>query len=230
MADQATTAGLITALARGQRVLSLGGYAVISHGHARPTYDADVWLDSSLTLETWCAALCDLAAPHALCFTEIGTWQAIPFEALASVVERDGVIRLMGANQPLDIFRRPNELDVSSFGEVWERAVPLADGTRLPDAIDLLVTKQLTGRTKDQMDILFLEQKAEAESLEKLATATAAELRILLARFLTPNLAAAACRHADPGVRELARGYLEELAAEGDPFAADLLRDLPAEG
>ena len=41
MADQ-TTAGLIASLARRRRVLSLGGYAVISHGHSRPTYEADV--------------------------------------------------------------------------------------------------------------------------------------------------------------------------------------------
>ncbi|MDD5198654.1 MAG: hypothetical protein PHC88_02540, partial [Terrimicrobiaceae bacterium] len=144
------------------------------------------------------------------------------------VIERDGIIRLMGLDQPLDIFRRPNELDIASFDEVWERATPLDDGTRLPDAIDLLVTKQLTGRAKDQMDILFLEQKAEAESLGKLPTATAQEVRALLGRFLTPNLAAAACRHSDPGVRKLALRYLEELAAEGDPFAGDLLRDLRA--
>jgi hypothetical protein len=26
----------------------LGGLAVISHGHARPTYDADIWLDPDL--------------------------------------------------------------------------------------------------------------------------------------------------------------------------------------
>jgi hypothetical protein len=43
-----------------------------------------------------------------------------------------------------------------------------------------------------------------------------------MTRGLTPNLVAA--------VREKARGYLAELAAEGDPFAADLLRNLPAGG
>lgn len=229
MADQATTAGLISTLAGRQRVLSLGGYAVISHGHSRPTYDADVWLDPMLPVEKWCATLRDLTAPADLRFVEIGTWREIEPWEFTTVIERDGVIRLMGADQPLDIFRRPNEFDTASFDEVWQRAAPMRDGTRLPDAIDLLVTKQLTGRDKDRMDILFLEQKAETESLEKLATASAGEILALLDRFLTPNLAAAACRHADPAVRAKASGYLAELAAEGDPFAADLLRDLPAE-
>jgi hypothetical protein len=32
----------------------------------------------------------------------------------------------------------------------------------LPDLIDLLVTKQRTGRQKDLMDIMFLEMKAES--------------------------------------------------------------------
>jgi len=77
------------------------------------------------------------------------------------------------------------------------------------------------------MDILFLEQKAETECLKILSSnASAMEVRDLLGRFLTPNLAAASARHADSGVRDLASGYLNELADEGDPFAADLLRDL----
>lgn len=228
MADRPTAAGLINSLATRHRVLSLGGYAVISHGLARPTYDADVWLDPTLPLAAWCAELSTLAATFALRIVAIGTWEVIPGDELSTTVDDDGVVRLMGADQPLDVFRRPNELPVAGFDEVWERARPLNDGARLPDAIDLLVTKQLTGRAKDQADISFLEQKAEAESLAKLATGTPAEITALLQRFLTPNLAAAGARHADPGVSALARGYLVELAAEGDPFAADLLRELPA--
>ena len=61
----------------------------------------------------------------------------------------------------------------------------------------------------------------------KLSIADAAEARNLLGRFLTPNLAAAAARHTDASIRELALRYLKEPADEGDPFAADLLRSLP---
>ena len=70
----------------------------------------------------------------------------------------------MGASQPLDIFRDPNELEISEFDEVWNRATQLDDGTRVPDAIDLLVTKQATGRDKDMRDIAFLEAKAERDT------------------------------------------------------------------
>lgn len=66
MANQVIAAGLTSALARRRRVLSLGGYAVISHGHSRPTSDADLWLDPSLPIEEWCAKLRQLAAPHEL--------------------------------------------------------------------------------------------------------------------------------------------------------------------
>ena len=76
------------------------------------------------------------------------------------------MVRVIGASQPLDIFRDPNELDISEFDDVWNRAAALDDGTRVPDVIDLLFTKQATGRDKDMQDIAFLEAKAEREYLE----------------------------------------------------------------
>lgn len=83
MGNPITTAGLTTDLAARQRVVMLGGLALISHGYARTTYDAIIWLD-------------------------------------------------------------PNEIDMAPLDEIWLRALPLDDGTRLPDAVDLLLSKQLT--------------------------------------------------------------------------------------
>lgn len=227
MAHQATTGDVIKSLARTARVITLGGGAVIAHGHSRNTHDADIWLEPLGSSASWCDLVRGiLNAFPSVGILSIGGWQQVSPDDFPDVIEEDGVVRLAGLERPLDIFRRPNELEVSSFEEVWARASVLEDGTRLPDAVDLLVTKQLTGRAKDQMDILFLEQKAEVESLARLDTASPAEICELLERFLTPNLAAAAARHADPGVRELALRYLKELADEGDPFAADLLRGL----
>jgi len=226
MADKITTAELIRQLAARERVMVLGGFAVIAHGHSRPTYDADVWLDPLLPVQEWCEAIrrCFSVYPG-FQFVEIGSWRAFEWDEFPLIIERDGVIRIMGAHQPLDAFRHPNELDAGLFDEVWERARPLEDGTRLPDAIDLLVTKQLTGREKDRMDILFLEQKAETESLKTLHSADSATALALIERFLTPKVAAAACDHADPAVRQKGRQYLKELADAGDPFAVDLLRE-----
>jgi len=227
MAGEAPSERITQALAQAARVITLGGGAVIAHGHSRNTHDADIWVEPMADAAVWArlvlGVLGEFSKATAL---RIASWQPIPAEELAVVAEEDGVIRIGGLERPLDIFRRPNELDPASFDEVWGRAAQMEDGTRLPDAVDLLVTKQLTGRAKDQMDILFLEQKAEAEGLALLEKGSAGEIRALLERFLTPNLAAAACRHADPEVSTLARRYLGELAAEGDPFAADLLREL----
>ncbi len=227
MGNPITTAGLTKELAASHRIVMLGGLAVISHGHARPTYDADIWLDSSLSLIAWAGAVCTLLdqSPE-LRFVAIGSWVVISREQLAEVIERDGVVRLMGCNQPLDIFRDPNEIDMSSFDEVWERALPLEDGTRLPDAVDLLLSKQDTGRDKDLQDIAFLEAKAERDYLEKLPLADEVTARQMLARFLTPKVAEAALSHSSPAVREQGLGFLHELAEEGNPFAAEILKGL----
>jgi hypothetical protein len=202
----------------------LGGLAVISHGHSRPTYDADIWLDSTMPLHDWAAAvIATLSAYQNIRFVAIGSWLEISSPQLANLIERDGVVRVMGANQPLDIFRTPNELEISEFDDVWNRATQLDDGTRVPDVIDLLVTKQATGRDKDMQDIAFLEAKAEREYLATLPTASAAEAAFMLARFLTPKVAEAGLHHPEESVRQLSLGYLEELAEEGDPFARDIL-------
>lgn len=153
----------------------------------------------------------------------IGTWSEIPPVLLAELIQRDGVVRVMGASQPLDIFRVPNELAISEFDAVWNRATQLDDGTRVPDAIDLLVTKQDTGRVKDLQDIAFLEAKTEREYLAKLPTASAEEAAFMLSRFLTPKVAEAGRYHPEESVRQLSLGYLKELAEEGDPFAKEIL-------
>lgn len=227
MENPLTTAELTRRLAGVHRVLVLGGLAVISHGHTRPTYDADAWLDPTLPPQAWADAVLRILTPHPqLGIVSIGDWQPISSAGLAAVVERDGVIRVTGSNQPLDIFRVPNEFEATDFDTVWERASPLDDGTRVPDTIDLLVTKQDTGRVKDAQDIAFLEAKAEQEYLAQLPTAPAAHATAMLARFLTPAVAECATRHPDESVRRLGHRFLVELAGDGDPFAQEILRKL----
>ena len=224
-----TTESVTHELAAAHRVVLLGGLAVISHGLERMTYDADVWLDPMLDSDQWSAAVGTVLAAHPrLQVVEIGTWNPIGIQQLPAVIERDGVIRIMGAVHPLDLFRRPNELEVDEFNEVWDRAKPLDDGTRLPDLIDLLVTKQRTGRQKDMTDIMFLELKIEGEYLEELPAATETRAKEMLDRVLTPNVARAALAHPSFAIRKLGYGYLQELAGEGDPYAAEYLREEPA--
>jgi hypothetical protein len=228
MADPITAARLIEKLASKNRVVLLGGLAVVAHGHSRSTFDADVWLDPALDAESWAKVILEMKkeVPALRCLA-IAVWSEIQDAELAEITGRDGVVRLMGASQPLDIFREPNELPIEEFEFAWARAKPLQDGTRLPDEIDLLMTKQLTGRDKDAMDIAFLENKAEKRYLAELPVASAGRALEMLERFLTPKVAEVALAHGDESVRQLGLRYLHELAEDGDPFAADILKNLP---
>ena len=147
-------------------------------------------------------------------------------EDMAAVIEENGVFRVNGLDRPVDIFRVPNQLAVEEFDAVWERGTSLDDGTRFPDVIDLLVTKQATGRDKDTLDIAFLEAKAERQYLAELPGASAGKAAAMLERFLTPKVASAAMGHPAEPVRLLGEKFLRELAEDGDPFAQEILRDL----
>jgi hypothetical protein len=219
---------LIHEIAASRRVLALGGLAVISHGLGRNTHDADIWVEPMESPEIWASVVGPLvySTPSAKPVA-IAVWEPIPEKNLAEVIARDGVFRINGLDRPIDIFRKPNELPIEEFESAWVRAKPLHDGTRLPDEIDLLMTKQLTGRDKDLMDITFLENKAEKRYLAELPATTEERAVEMLERFLTPKVAEAALAHPSETVRQRAMSFLRELAAEGDPFAADILKNLP---
>lgn len=217
MENPTTSEGLIQRLASKRRVLALGGLAVISHGLGRNTHDADIWVEPMCSPEAWTSFVGPLvySTPSAQPVA-ISVWEPIPEKDLEAVISRDGVFRVNGLDRPIDIFRNPNELPIEEFESAWMRAKPLRDGTRLPDEIDLLMTKQLTARDKDVMDIAFLENKAERRYLAELPATTEDRAVEMLERFLTPKIAETA----------LAMSYLRELAADGDPFAADILKNL----
>jgi|GEM_PF-386104 len=228
MEKKITASELIERFASRTRVLVLGGVAVISHGLSRNTYDADVWIDPAENSESWARLVLAIIAELPRVFpTRLPLWTPIAPADLAEAIENDGMIRLMGLDRPLDLFRRPNELEMDEFSDVWNRAKPLEDGTRLPDLIDLLVTKQRTGRQKDMTDIMFLELKIEGQYLEELPAASDARAEEMLRRFLTPNVARAALAHPSFAIRKLGYGYLQELAGDGDPYAAEYLREEP---
>ena len=227
MGTQANSDHIIRLLAGEFRVMTLGGVAVIASGLSRNTFDADIWVEPMDTADRWAKSVAPVIyAAGAAEVVAIGSWEKIPRDELATVIDRDGVIRINGLERPLDIFRDPNQLDMSHFDEIWQRALPMDDGTRLPDPIDLLVSKQETGRDKDQTDIIFLEGKIQADYLVRLPQAPKDEALQMLGRFLTPRVAEAALAHSDPAVRDLGRRFLHELAEEGDPFAAEILRKI----
>lgn len=221
-----TADSLIRQFARELRVITLGGVAVISHGLSRNTHDADVWLEPFETSKLWADKVSDILSQTAQAKpVMIGSWKPFRPEEFAEIAEAFGVFRVEGLDRPLDVFRKPNQFQPEQFDEVWERGKPLDDGTRLPDVIDLLVTKQDTGRTKDTQDIIYLENLAQEHYLAELPTASAERAVAMLERFLTPAVAEAALHHASEPVRLLGRRFLLELAADGDPFAAQIVRE-----
>ena len=139
--------------------------------------------------------------------------------ALAEAVKETGMIRILGLDWPLGVFRRPNEFEEADFDGVCQRARFRADGTLLPHPTDLIQTKIDTGRDKDRINIFYLESVIRAEYRARLPQATAAEARDMLERFSDWEVLTVALGHPAAEVRELALAHLREFAAEGDPFS-----------
>lgn len=135
------------------------------------------------------------------------------------------MVRILGLDCPLDIFRRPNEFPSDSFDEVFERGTPNTDGTRLPDPLDLIITKLNTGRDKDLDDSRHLESVIRQRYQTILPSASLDEVRQLFDRFLDWEVCRIALENPSQDVRNYTIECLREMAAEGDPFSQALLED-----
>ena len=222
----------VSALAAAARVVVLGGIAVVLHGLHRATNDIDIWLDPLRDSRAWADKLGQTLAPLGLNIARVSDQNAaffkITFEDVAKTVERDRFVRVTGCERPIDVFREPANFAADDFDDVWERARPLDDGTRLLDEIDLVITKMHTGRPQDESDARFLQTKIESAYRERLRRCTPEDAYRLFERFVSPELAAFAATEAENGdVRIAARTALQELAASGDPYAAQLAEQLP---
>jgi hypothetical protein len=225
-----TTREIISALTENHRVIVIGGLAVIAHGFNRPTKDADVWLEPMVSPETWAASLeLKLSRFPGLTLHTLPGWRRIAGPEIAVAADEIGMVRVHGLDCPLDIFRRPNEFPEDSFDEVYQRGSVNADGTRLPDPLDLIVTKLNTGRAQDLDDSRHLESVIRNRYRASLPTASLDEVKSLFDRFLDWEVCAMALENPSGEIREYATACLRELAAEGDPFSQALLeeRDIP---
>jgi hypothetical protein len=216
---------LTTALAAKCRVVLLGGMAVIGYGLSRKTKDVDIWLEPLNSADEWADALQQTLAafPNAYLWSLPGrrrmSFQEVPEEILDA-----GVLRVGGFDRDIDVFRRPNELGAESFDEVWERAPrTLEGGVRLPDLVDLHISKANTGREHDWHDQLFLERLIKERFRERLPVCDLAEAKSMLDRFLDPETLEYARTNPHADVRALVLNYLKEFEAEGDPYSRDIL-------
>jgi hypothetical protein len=138
----------------------------------------------------------------------------------------------LGLECPLDIFREPNEFPAGSFDEVYDRASTNTDGTRLPDPLDLIITKLNTGRDSDLDDMRHLERVVRNHYRTLLPSASLEEAKHLFDRFLDWEVCRMALDNPALEIRDYAITCLHEMAADGDPFAMALLeeREIPYAG
>jgi hypothetical protein len=212
------------------RVIVIGGLAVIALGRERHTKDVDLWLDPIDTPTAWAERLRNaLTGFEGISIHRLPGWIRIGSEGVADAIEETGMIRLLGLDKPLDLFRSPNEFEIGEFEGVASRASRNGDGTLLPDPLDLFQTKIDTGREKDSEDMLHLERLTREKYVRLLPSATLQEASDLLDRYSEWQVLQAALRNPSPEVRELAMTHLKEFAAAGDPFSLAILegREIP---
>lgn len=216
-------------LTRGHRVIVLGGLAVIGHGLSRPTMDGDIWLEPMADSATWSAVVARISQEMGAKIVRLPGWEPVSGCEVAEAVEETGMVRILGLDLPLDIFRKANELELHDFDGVFGRASIRADGTYLPEPLDLIQSKLDTGRKKDQLDIDFLEGVIRTDYSLRLPAASFDEASAMLARFSQWDVLAAALKNPDSRVRDLAMEHLREFAAAGDPFSLAILegREVP---
>lgn len=219
-----STDQFVSELARQHRVLLLGGMAIIAHGLSRPTKDSDIWLEPFSSADEWACKLIPLvAATPGAFFWSLAQRCVIEAGQVSEEVDTFGVVRIGGLSLPLDVFRKPNELDPEEFERVWQHAKTMLDGVRLPNEVDLYITKTNTGREHDLKDQLFLESLLERRFAERLPVCDLDEAKALISRYQRPDLLALALENPNADVRSYALELLREFEAEGDPFSRDIL-------
>ncbi len=212
------------------RVIVLGGLAVIAHGLSRSTYDGDIWLDPMPGSDTWATELERCCRDFGgLTLHRLPGWTPVSGDEIRTAVVDTGIIRVLGLDCPLDVFRVPNEIEAEAFDEVCARGTIRSDGTILPDPLDLLQSKMDTGRDKDRLDIGHLESVVRRTYEEQLPFASYEKAQAMLARYSEWQVLQAALLNPSPEVRELAMTHLREFAAAGDPFSLAILegREIP---
>jgi hypothetical protein len=224
----ASVQAFIDQLTANHRVVVLGGLAVIAHGYSRHTKDADIWLDPLSSSQDWARAVSNVCGRFpGTTIHGLPGWNEIAGSEVAVAAQQAGVIRIVGLNCPLDIFRRPNEFKESDFETVVRHAFRSGDGTLLPAPLDLIQSKLQTGRDKDVQDIFYLESLVRADYKKRLPTATLEEAVEMLGRYSEWQVLESALQNPLIQVQELARTHLREFAEAGDPFSQAILAGRP---
>lgn len=214
---------IIERLAAQQRVLILGGIAVIAHGLSRTTEDADVWLDPMESIENWCNVVRAELVAGATLF-DVSRHREISPGELEEAIDLAGMVRVGGLDRYLDIFYQPNQLDLEDFDAAWKAAHLAVGSARVMDESFLIATKADTGRQTDAEDLAFLETKLRSEMKARLEVCALEEAERHFSRYVDHTTCLAALKNPDFKVQKLGLAGLEELAADDNPFAVAALK------
>lgn len=222
-----TVEKFLETLSRRGRVLLLGGLAIVVHGLSRTTKDADIWFEPCESILEWADSLLKAISsfPNAK-FYDLRNQTNCKENSIVKIIARDNVIRIVGLDRPLDIFRIPHNLNIDDFKAIWDRSKMTLGTVRVLDEIDLLTTKDGTSRSQDVADISFLEDKIRKQLSKQLTTSSLKKASEILERYCDYEICKAALKNQNPEVRKLAKDNLVLLAESGDPFAAEILEEL----
>jgi hypothetical protein len=202
---------LVRTLCKKNRVILLGGMAMLAHGFGRFTRDVDVWLDPTIGVELWAKALLTVALPiRKAKFLSARTKDEVPAAKVQKLVEIEEMIRITGLDMDVDVFFRPNNLGIEDFDSVWERSSEKEKGLKIPDEIDLGLTKMGTERIQDRIDIEWLDAKIIPVLLKKLESCNLDEAEIIFSRITSIPLLESAMGNPNSLVRSLASMLLRK--------------------
>lgn len=218
---------LINTFALKGKVLLIGGLAVIAHGLTRTTKDGDIWFEPKNSAAEWATAVLSVLDGFRQCsLYDLAGKRPIPHEQLAETAEASRVVRVVGLDMDLDVFRIPHNMGVEDFGGAWQRSLACKGSYRLMDEVDLILTKFDTGRSHDINDSSFLEGKANKKFGELAASADYEKVKALFERIENHVILAMALKNSNKDVVELAVERLKTMADEGNPFAEEILSSM----
>ena len=196
---------LVRMLCEKNRVILLGGIAMLAHGFARFTRDVDIWLDPTGGISAWVMSLSSAVAHFEKSkYVSARTKAEVDLAEIHPLVEAEEMIRITGLDMDVDVFFRPNNLKIDDFDSVWNRAVEKEKGLRIPDEIDLGLTKLGTERIQDRIDIEWLDAKIMPALSKKLDSCSLDEAEAVFSRITSIPLLTSAMKNPNPLVRSLA--------------------------
>ncbi|MFZ2655916.1 MAG: hypothetical protein WAX69_13380 [Victivallales bacterium] len=203
---------LVRLLCKKNRVVLLGGMAMLAHGFARFTRDIDIWLDPSKGIDSWSKTLtAAVSCFKKTTFISVRTKKEVLASQVQSLVKKEEMIRLTGLDMDVDVFFRPNNLRTEDFDSVWSRSSEKEKGLNIPDEIDLGLTKMGTERIQDRIDIEWLDAKIIPILSKKLESCSLDEAGIVFSRITSIPLLKSAMKNSNPHVRSLAAMLQKKL-------------------